>query len=491
MSPVSQPAAPTTTRLVMLGPVTLPTLKGEVTEVLGDQLETVGAGVVPGERRPRPLTLRIPIHGDALDADRRTAGLRLRRQLRALMENTPARLQGLYLNWSVDPEQNGWLLVGGGDLKYAAGGIVFGDFEVELSDCYRVASQRTHRPARRLVTVDRRLVETARDIQGTVFSTDFASQIAVAWHFLGVGVSDPVASSTRWPVSTGGVSTKDSASDLQYVAGRPDGEVISYEQAEVDLNRAVVRLYDNHGTAVEADWEPVFGPDQPLSGVPILENAVCRVVLDAATGLIDIYTWATSVWVLNATVSSAGYGSSYIYRVRVVEWTTERAVLAVTSVSATGTPRFDMFIALQRGWTGPRIENYAANQAGSSQAAAIGVYTKSAGDATIQRSTGGATAIASGTSIGAFTGLQPWAVLLGPGTDLAVHLAVVQEAVNLRGSVLSSREGVLLEANNYVSVTLGIGARASAVADATSLGQRNLIDARAVPECVARGAESQ
>jgi hypothetical protein len=483
MSPlIGDPPGPSTTRLVSVGPIILPTLKGDITETLGDQLETIGAGVVPGERRPRALSLTIPIRGDYLHTDRRDAGLRLRRQVRALMENAPARLQGLYLTWAVDPEQNGWLLIGGADLKHATGGITFADFELELSDCYRVANIRTHRPARRLIAIDRRLATTPRDILGELFSTDFASSTATTRHHLGVAISDPVSGATRAPVTTSTITTRDGA--LAYADAGLDGDVVDFEQAEVDMHDAIVRLYDTHGSAIETDWEPVYGPDQPVYGVPVLDNAVCRVVPAIATGQLDVQSWTGSAWQTDATVTHPTGATTF--RSRVVEWTSERAVICITSTLSAGT-RGELYITLQRGWSGPRVELYATNAAGNATAS-LNVHARTSGDSTYQRSTGGATAIVSGTSIGTFTGLAPWVTLVGPGTDRGVALAVLQQALNLRGAILSGREGLAFESSTgYVSVTIGLGARASAATDAGVLGALNLTDARAVPDVVARG----
>lgn len=480
MSPlVSEPlGGSATTRLVSVGPITLPTLKGELVETVGEQLETVGAGVVAGDRRPRALPLTIPVRGDYLDANRRDAGLRLRRQVRALLENSAARMQGLYLNWSVDPEQNGWLLIGGGDLKYAQGGITFADFEVALTDCYRVGNRRSCRPARRIEVTDRRLITTPRDILGRYFWTDFNTITPIARHYLGVGVTDPESGGA--PVNTFSVTTRDGA--LVGAQDRADGQCISYEQAEIDEYKAIVRVYDTHGSTVETDWEAVYGPDQPLVGAPVLDNALARVVPDVATGRLDVQSWTGSAWVTDATVTPPA--SSTGFAGRVLEWTTERAVLVITA-NVGGTQRVTTYVTLQRGWQGPRVETYHQDTTGAGVATTIGVHAKSTGDSTLQRSSG-TVAIVSGTSIGTFAAIANWALLLGPGTDRAVHLAVQNAGVNLRGAILSSREGVLAEATGYVSVQVGTGPRASGAADAAYFGQVHLYDQAAVPELVSR-----
>lgn len=474
-------------RVVTLGPLALPTLMGDVKETLGDQLETVGAGVLAGERRPRPFTVSIPIHGDMTDADRFLMGERLRRQVRALIENSRARLEGLYMAFSPDPELNGWLLVGGGDLSYARGGISLADFQLELSDCYKVANQRTHRPARRVIALDRRLATTARDILGTVFSTQYAAVTPIARHYLPVGISDAVIGSTRTPVVTTALVTSDGS--LAYVDGLIDGDVVDFEQAETDIPRAGVRILDRRGApATEASWEQVYGPDQPMTAgdIPVMDNGLVRLVFTFATGLVDVQGWTGSAWVTDATVAPLVTGMT-VTRARVVEWTPERAVIAITGLSGSGgsTVRHEVFISLQRGWTGPRFEAY-ADAIGATGTAQLTVYAKSTGDSTAQRDSGGAVAITNGATVGGSFNNKPWVLLLGPGTDRAVHVAVIQTTPTLTGALMSSREGITFANNDYVSVWVGLGARATGVADATAHGQRGLIEARVVPELVAR-----
>lgn len=483
MSPlISQPAAPSALRLVSLGPITLPTVKGDVVEALGDQLDVVGAGVAPGNARPRPRLLRFPVRGDRLDADRRDAGLRLRRQVRSLMENADARLQGLYLNWAVDAELNGWLLVGGGDLKYAQAGVTFADFELELTDCYVVANRRTHRPARRALRFDRRSASVARDYLGTLYSADFAAVTPAARHYLGVSVTDVVTGSTRAPATVGTLAASDGT--LSYVDALADGDVVHFEQAEGDLHRAIVRAYDSHGSATDTDWEPAYGPDQPLAGTPLLHNGVCRAIPDVAAGTIDVQSWSGAAWTLDATIAHPAGATSFACRV--LEWTADRAVLLMNSSLSAGV-RGELYLTLQRGWTGPRAELYARDAAGAATAT-LNVYAKTSGAGTWQRSSAGPTAISAGVSVGTFAAIEPWVALLGPGTDRGVAVAMMAEAVNLRGAaVLAGRPGLAFESPiRYVSVAVGLGPRASAAADAQTFGRQALYDCQQVPELVAR-----
>lgn len=470
------------TLLVALGPILLPTLKGDLVETVGEQLETVGAGVVPGERRPRPFPLTIPVHADVAAANRFETGARMRRQVRALMENSEARLQGLYLAWAPDPEQNGWLLIGGGDLKYAPGGISFSNYELTLTDVYRVANMRTHRSARRLIRLDRRLSTVARDYHGTLFSTNFSVVTALTIHYLGVGVTDVRVGTTSGPPTLLTVSTRDGL--LTYVQALTDGEVVDYEHAESNLYKAIVRVYDDHGTpSTEASWGPIYGPDQPLVGTPLMDNAICRVVPNLTTGRIDVQSWSGTAWTLSATVEHPASATGFA--VRVLAWTTERAVIRITS-ALTGNARGELYITLQRGWTGPRFELYVRN-AGGTGIASLNVYAAGIGEATWQRSDAGPTGITATVSIGTFAAINPWVALVGPGADPGVALAVLQEAVNLRGMILSGREGLAFESTtSYVSVGMAVGPRASAAFDADTFGRQHMIDAQQIPELVAR-----
>lgn len=474
-------------RVLTLGPLALPTLLGDLKEAVGDQLEAVGAGVVPGERRPRPFPLTIPIHGDHADgASRFIVGNRMRRQVRALMENSRARLEGLYLAFTPDSELNGWMLIGGGELAYGQAGVSLADYKLELSDCYRVASWRTHRAARRIVSLDRRLSTTPRDILGTLYSTEFSSYNANQRFYFPPGVTDPTIGATRLPVVLTALATADGS--LSYTTFLVNDDIVDYEQGESDMHRAGVEIHDRQGAgAVEASWEQIYGPDQPLTAadVPVMENALVRVLWDAANVRWDVQAWSGSAWVTDATV--VPIAGLLNLKASVLEWTPERGVIVLSATVGTPTTsRVQIFVTLQRGWTGPRFECYTYSTTGAGTAT-LSIYAKSTGNSTFQKSTGGAVAITTGGALGTFTGLEPWGLLLGPGTDLGVHIAVLQQAITLTGATLSSREGVTFASTSgYVSMWLGIGPRATAAGDAANHGLYGLTDARQVPELVAR-----
>lgn len=228
-----------------LGRLYLPTVLDGIKETVGDQLEAVGAISLAGERAPKVLPLTLPVYGESTDSDRQEAGLRLRRQLRSLLRNPKARLEGLYFDWSVDPDLNAWLLVGRGEIVDGDGGITMADFKAELSDVALAGAPRTHRPGRRLEARDRRLATTPRDYRGTVFSTDFAAQTAQTRHYLPVGASDIVGAADRVVIPDAGYSGAEGF--VPGVIGATPGESLTFEQAETDRHKGDVVILDRRG----------------------------------------------------------------------------------------------------------------------------------------------------------------------------------------------------------------------------------------------------
>ena len=81
----------------------MPTIFEDIGESVGDAIEAIGGGIVPGERRGRTIQLNLPAHGTPDDIDPYSEGFKMRRQLRSLMENARARLQGIYFRFGIDP----------------------------------------------------------------------------------------------------------------------------------------------------------------------------------------------------------------------------------------------------------------------------------------------------------------------------------------------------------------------------------------------------
>lgn len=257
---------------------------------------------------------------------------------------------------------------------------------------------------------------------------------------------------------------------------------------------------DTYGGGPESTWEEVYGPDYPLTAgdVPILENGVCRVQYEIAAAAFSLHLHDGEDYV-EAGRFSFWHNSDDQYTLLhpfVKEWTPERAVVGGAFRPPDSTARCEVYLTLQRGWAGPRVEIYAAGidpPDAAKEDVALRLAPALLGLSTLGRSSGTST-LTNGTSYGDFSTLEPWAYVLGPDPNLALHLAVLQEGAAIDGRDDSAmygavRHGLSLASpagDGYLSATLGVGPRATAAADAETLGRTNLIDARAVPMLVER-----
>jgi hypothetical protein len=508
-------------RDIRLGRLGFVSILDDVAETLGDTVTTNGRAAMPGETRPGSLTLTFPVRGDTGDAgpDRYERGDRLRRQVRALLNNPDARNQGLFLQLAFDPVLNGWLLIGGGTLSYGdKGGPGFGEYRLELSDVYQLGAPQTVRPARKLQLTDRRAATTPRDYLKTVYSADFDAFTPAVYVPLVVGAVDPL-STTGDPVAVTDVEVIDGT--LQVVTDGVDGDVVSFECDEADHGRGDVialdrgwetsPVYTLAGDAAPQEaygWDELYGPVQGVTegDVPVLQNGLCRV------------RWQPDVtmFALDAFVPGSGYveqarvsmyresptGTETRYATLIgaglKEWTPERAVVKAT-LGIGATDRCDVYITLQRGWTAPRFEAYGRwATAGSKPGVAIRAVPAGAGTTTYGT-------VGSSGPIGADAFLaawifeaEPWSYMLpAPAGSLGVHAGVLQKEIELYSrtettSYGTTRRGLSWLASidsaaaGYVSVHLGFGPRATVAADAATHGLRGLLDQRAIPTLVPR-----
>jgi hypothetical protein len=517
VSPIVGPPPPdnTAARDLRLGRIRLPTLSDDVKEALGSEVETVGAAVSLGDRRARALPVSVPVHGDQGDTDSRLVADRMRRQVRALADNARARGEALYLAVDADPDLNGWLIVGSAELEHAEGGVVLGDYRLSLSDTYRIGGLRTHRPARMVQITDRRIATTPRDVLRRLYSTDFSAQAAQARTFLPVGATD-VSGSLGAPLAPTALAAIDGS--LALLTDRTDLEVLSFEQGEADHGKADVLALDRRGIAAPAftlagdadpqgqyGWEELYGPDQHLSDgdVPTLQNGLCRTRFIDATDAValDAYVAGTG-FVEQARVTLwrelSGTRTQFttLGKCRVVEWTPERSVVAATLSIGTA-DRCEVYLTLQRGWKGPRVEAYAISSNGTKPGVEIRIQPATAGDTTLGRSSG-TDAIADTTDYGNFSALAPYAYLLPQSPNLGIYIAVCRTAVKLRGTTDSTAYGAArtgigvwgpdgtAAAEGYASAEIALDTQTGASTIATDHGKACLYDARAVPVLVQR-----
>jgi len=243
-------------RDVRLGRLLLAHLPDNLQETVGDILSADDGGVAVARRRPRQFTFVFPLHGLTADPGGPfAAGARMRRQMRSMTENAELRENGLYFAYTQDPELNGWISIGGGQISYVAdqGGVQTGTFQLELDSAFKRGSQRTHRDARRVEHWDLRLSTVERDYRGVIFGTDFSGLPVLQLTFLPVGVGDALGP-YRTPVTVSPRVGLDGAGAL--AQGVAHASVVSFEQAETDQRKGDVVILDRQGHTA---WPPASG----------------------------------------------------------------------------------------------------------------------------------------------------------------------------------------------------------------------------------------
>jgi len=521
-----------------LGRISLPTIFDPVTEAVGDPLEDTAGGVaIASVRRSRQFTFDVPIYGPPSDANWLATGQRLRRQVRALMDNTPAKDYGVYLLFGPDPEQNGWLKIGTGILVYAEGGVTFANYKLTLEQAYRIASLRTHRPARRIERADRRLSTTPDDYLGLAYATDFANAYpgtpaSVVPAFLPVNVSDVVVN--RVGIVVPARAGRDGGVGM--AVGQSDGFVASFEMPEASIGLNDVVVFDRRGnlgpfgTGGSYDtptgpanqqaaygWEEVYGQNHPLSSqtdVPVLDNGLCRVRYDASNlSGFRVDAWGGG-WVEQGKVTFARRGAvaaslDTLVSAQVEEWTPERAVvLAVMRSSADPASRELVYVSLQRGWTGPRFEVYTNPRADGTPAGAEAHFTPAAVDlnaSAVKIDTAGGTIVASagGGALGLVGASSFMAenhlTMLRQGQSLSAVWAVAQAGAGglfdtsalAYGGAARYRLRVYIDGVSYLSGHLGFTSQAAEqLAEAEAALNTRSTTATQVADAAASGGQA-
>lgn len=465
-------------------------------EQVGESVTRVGAMPVPGQRSGLAMSADLagfPAVG-GVAADRQ----RVRRQLRSLLNNLPARLQGYPVAWSEDPEMDGWYVPGKATFDIAGPGALAASFwrftGVELA---LVGRARTHRRGVLAYLRDRRNGTNPRDVLARVYSTDFSGVSPTALTWLPSNVSDIVLSTGGTVKLTSALSGYGGAS-LQAIVGLVDLGVATFEQAAADRNAGDVVVLDRRGTITapgsgpDAAWEEVYGPDYPFSAgdVPVIENSLCRVRYSSLnTPGFALDRWSGSAWVEagKVLIERIGVTTGFLdtlVSATVIEWAPDRAVLKVVMrLAADSSSRDEVYLTLQRGWTGPRVEVYPAKlSAGGTAGSGVWIFRVSAPagtdtaekyDAALQTQSG-VPSFTAGTAVGAatFTG-EPWISMRRSG-ETAINMTVQQSSAGGRVENSTSAYGA---ARNGISVRLAAGGYISAHVGMNSRSDTTAIDA--------------
>jgi hypothetical protein len=498
-------------------------------ESVGETVANVGATPVPGGRAG--LTHSIDLTSfPAAAGDTVTDRQRIRRQLRSLVNNLPYRLQGVYVAWSEDTERSGWYVPGKADFDVAdVSGLVSAFWKLKVGELREVGKRRTHR---RATSVYARTLLTGthpRDYLKRVYSTNFSDQTPVVLTHLPSTVTDyRFEDGSATPTLTT-ARTGYGGATLQAVIGGTNLQVVSYEQDEANRNLGDVVIYDRRGTLTLSStgpttgWEEVYGPDWPLtaSDAPVIENSLARVSYDTSnTDGFVLERWGGTSWIQEGKVCfsrNTGGGGTFLdtfVSADVMEWTPERGVIrAVMKVAADTSSREEVYVTVQRGWTGPRFEVYPAKSGTITAGAGIyfapletpagTVYVRKEDDAGLATSTGTPN-IGSGT-VGASTfNDENWVAYSSTGGTTQVNMAVVQSTIQAWAFQTSIHYGSnrnvfgveTFNASGYTSAHMGFVTQTGGtlVENDTStrlgsqdLGASVLTDSQSFPTIVSRG----
>jgi hypothetical protein len=450
------PFTPAGAGQVLMGRLRLPQITGTVSESLGDPLDaSVGGGLT---KMGRSYPLAVGVYGMQADLpDPFTVGNRLRRQLRSLMENTMLKAGSIYVVVSVDTEISGWYLIGGVDLAYGDGGVTFADYTIALGDALRIGGVATHRHGRRFIVLDRRLPSSPLDYRCLVYNTAYTAYPGNPIVWLPYNISD-VRNTTRQvpsPGPTGTFTSIDADVGKSMQSLQPiDTQVVSFEQADVDVYTGQVVAYDRRGltaptltAAGDIDpqnpttgygWEEVYGSIYPYSAgdAPVIANGICRCRWLGSPGALVVewnkntrnvaYTEMARV-LFYEELSGSTRALTTLVSAAIAEYSEERVVMRLV-VSGSGSLQ-DVYVTLQRGWSGPRIEQYTTV---TSEGATLGLIPFNSGATTLSyRHNGTTTTIATTATLLDYTdsthGDEPW-VNLSPVNTTASMVASFTES---------------------------------------------------------------
>ena len=471
----------------------------QFTEAMGDQYASVAGAPIPGARVGLQHQLQLPSF-TGQNGDTTAMRTKTHNQLRSLLNNTPYCLTAPLFTWTDDPA-NSYLFCVPSTAQsepYGAAGMQFGLWQIKSFNLMQVGHVRTHRRANEIYLRDRRLSTTPRDFRRTIYSTDFAT-MPVAWTpivpaWVPPSSTDIVTNNSSSGYAFGSVVPSLPAGNVGYVWGIADLAVISYELSSTGLNQSDVVVYDRAGTisyprtGADPNWVEIYGPDYPYTSgdVPVITNGICRISYDTTNGsspgfIIESNSWLSSFSniskvLIQGTISGTRNTFNSLVSAKVEEWTPERAVIScvMTSTTNSALPRVTVYLTLQRGWAGPRVELYmptvpnilaypTATFAPYTSAAYQSVVKVDSADAGTVVSTAGSVAWPT-APLGAstFTG-ENWVSLVQSATPMAMNIGVVQSSASAAtftdttawGSAANSVSIAGTSSLNYLSMHIG------------------------------------
>lgn len=220
-------------------------------EAIGDPVTNLGGAVIPAPRQALRHLIDVGTYAADGATDTVAARLTIRRQLRAMFNNTQLKLQGFfYVVYSDDPEQNGWYVPDFGQLAdvEASAGLATGVWKLEQVAWILQGHKRTNREARNVWMKDLRTGLPWRDTLKFVYSTDFSALPSLLLTTLPNGATQIMNAVSRAVAVPVAMPTGRDGGVCQLIQNQPDLACVSFERLESALNDSDVIVYDRRGT---------------------------------------------------------------------------------------------------------------------------------------------------------------------------------------------------------------------------------------------------
>lgn len=223
------------------------------TEQVGDPVSDFGGTPAPAPRSALRHSVSLPTYTANAASDTVAQRLTLRRQLRSMLNNSPWKLAGLYVQWAADLEQDGWYVPDMGQLTDGAGdgtGLSSGYWQLANVVWRPAGKRRTHRRASQItmLSVISAVPQlTPRDYLQRIYSTDFSQLVPLAISYLPADVTDVVNSNSGAAINPFSLGAAFDGGSVQAAPGLANLSVASYEQVEASQNLAGCLIYDRRG----------------------------------------------------------------------------------------------------------------------------------------------------------------------------------------------------------------------------------------------------
>lgn len=252
-------------------------------EAIGDPVTNLGGAAIPAPRQAIRHQVTVSTLSGDFYSDSLAQRLANRRRLRSMFNNTDLKLQGyFYVQYSDDPEQNGWYVPDYGQLQDmdGASGLATGAWKMDLVAWIKAGHLRTNREARNIWMKDLRLGLAWRDTLKMIYSQDFywlpalcLSQIPPGAVSASNAVNGQRVSLVPMPIGRDGGICQQVAGPIEPAIGNaqtanninPDLACIAFDRAESSMFTGDQRVLDRRGNLTGPFYALNVEQDGPTS----------------------------------------------------------------------------------------------------------------------------------------------------------------------------------------------------------------------------------